>query len=86
MIDYLRIFWRGFLIVALTAANVVQVSSGHFIGAGFIGAAISWTWWSNAHTAAHRDRRGAGLVYGFGAGVGTLVGMVLTRWWYGLGT
>lgn len=83
MIAYARIFWRGFLIVALTAANVTQISGGHYSGAFVIGCAISWVWWRNANAAAHRDKRGAGCVYGLGAGIGTLVGMGLTRWWYG---
>jgi len=81
--DYVRIFWRGFLIVALTAANVVQVSGGHYIGAGGIGFAISAVWWSNAGAAAHKDKPWGWAVYGFGAGVGTVTGMALTRWWYG---
>ena len=79
--NYLRIACRGFWIVFLTAANVVQVSHGHYLGALVGGFLISATWWSNSH-AAKVCVRGASMAYGLGAALGTVSGMALTTWWY----
>ena len=79
---YLRIMVRGFVIVFLTAANVVQVAGGHLIGAGIGGFLISAVWWSNSH-AAKENPPYASVAYGFGAAVGTITGAGLTSWWYG---
>lgn len=78
---HLRIALRGFIIVFLTASNVVQVSHGHYSGALLGGFLISAIWWSNSH-AAKVDVRGAALAYGTGAALGTISGMWLTTWWY----
>lgn len=79
MKDYARLFGRGFLIVALTSANVRQISQGHYISALIVGFGISLVWWFNSRQAAHSDLPFAGLVYASGAGLGTLTGMFLGR-------
>lgn len=77
----LSLFLRGFVIVALTAANVVQVSRGHYSGALIVGFLISWTWYANAHSAAHEKAPGARFAYSAGAALGTVAGMALARLW-----
>ena len=72
--ELLRVAGRGFVIVFLTATNVVQVSHGHY-GWAFIGGfLISFVWWSNAHRAGQPVPYGA-LAYGLGAACGTVIGM-----------
>lgn len=80
---HVAIFLRGFLIVTLTAANVGQIARGHYGGAFVGGTAISFVWWGNSRGAAHSDVRFARECYAFGAGLGTLTGMLLVRWMYG---
>lgn len=77
MRDYLRLFGRGFLIVALTSANVRQIAGGHYLHALVVGFGISYVWWFNSRSAAHSDLPLAGFVYAMGAGLGTLTGMYL---------
>lgn len=77
----IRIAGRGFVIVFLTASNVVQVSHGHYGGALVGGFLISSLWWSNSH-AAKLDTPGASIAYGLGAALGTVTGMYVTAWWY----
>lgn len=74
---YLRLLGRGFVIVALTAANVRQVSQGRYGHAFLVGCAISAVWWWNSRSAAHSDEPGAWLAYALGAGIGTVTGMWL---------
>ena len=81
--DHLRLWWRGFSIVTLTAANVIQVTGGHWLGALLVGFGISFVWWGNAHRAAHHPARCGREAYALGAACGTVVGMTITRWWYG---
>ena len=79
MKSLLPIWWRAFAIVSCTAANVVNVSQGHF-GAAFItGGVLSAIWWGNARTAAHSPVIGARYAYAFGAACGTIFGMYLGR-------
>lgn len=78
-LSYLRLFLRGFLIVSLTSANVVQISRGHYLGAFGVGFGISFFWWGNAHRAAHTTFRCARETYAFGAAAGTLFGMWISR-------
>jgi hypothetical protein len=82
VIEHLRLWWRGFCIVALTATNVVQVTEGHWLGAFVVSFAISFVWWGNANRAAHHPARFGREVYALGAACGTVVGLVVTRWWY----
>jgi hypothetical protein len=77
-VRFLRVFLRGFLLVALVAANTRQVSSGRYIGAFIVGGLISAVWWANS-SAKRETFTGAGAVYAFGAAVGTVVGMYLGR-------
>jgi len=44
------------------------------------GCLLSFVWWKNARLAAHSPLRGAGLVYAFGAGCGTVSGWWLAGW------
>lgn len=81
---HLAIFLRGFVIVTLTAANVGQIARGHYGGAFLGGTAISFVWWGNSRGAAHSDVWCARECYAAGAGCGTLFGMLLVRWAYGV--
>lgn len=47
-----------------------------------VGCAISWLWWWNAGHAGRSTDSLDGLVYGIGAGIGSLVGYLLTAWLY----
>lgn len=80
---HLLIFARGMLIVTLTAANVGQIARGHYGGAFIGGCAISFVWFNNSRAAAHSTVPYARECYALGAGVGTITGMLLVRWFYG---
>jgi hypothetical protein len=82
-VKQLHLFWRGFVIVLLTSANVGQIARGHYGGAFLGGTAISFVWWGNSRGAARSEVRFAREAYAFGAGCGTLCGMLLVRWIYG---
>lgn len=84
MTDNLRIFWRGFLIVTLTASNVWSVSHDHVSSAFIGGFLISFVWWGNAHKSAHTTAKHAALFYGAGAACGTVTGMLGTPLLYRL--
>jgi hypothetical protein len=77
-----RVVARGFTIVMLTAANVYQVAHAHYLGAFVVGMAISAVWWSNAQASVSKVPYGA-VLYGFGAGCGTVTGIAVMRWLYG---
>lgn len=77
--DYLRLFFRGWLIVTLTAANVVQISARHYGPAIVVGFLISLVWWHNSRNAARSDLPWSGVVYALGAALGTASGMILAR-------
>ena len=75
----LRLFWRGFLIVALTAFNVTNIARGQF-GLAFAGGfGISFVWWTNSQNAAHNHARFAREAYALGAALGTVFGMWVAR-------
>lgn len=80
----LRIGLRGFVLVFLTATNVVQVSHAHYWGALVGGFLISWVWWQNAFHAS-RAVRGGAVAYGLGAALGTVCGMKASYWLLGRG-
>ena len=69
--------------MCLTATNISQVAAHHYLGAFVVGVAISWVWWRNSHGAAHDDAPQARECYAFGAGCGTVAGMMLMQYWYG---
>jgi hypothetical protein len=81
--DYLSIVSRGFLVVSLVAANTVQVAGHHFAGAGVVGFAISYLWFSNARVAGRTDLVWAREAYAAGAAMGTVFGMWVTQVVYG---
>lgn len=68
---------RGWLIVALTSANVRQIAAGHYSGAFLVGFAISYVWFGNSRQAALTDLPGARWCYALGAALGTVTGMYL---------
>lgn len=74
-----RLFLRGVLQVSLTAANVSFIARHNIAGAFLVGTGISVVWWFNAHD--RSPLRAASLIYGLGAGCGTVLGMELVRWW-----
>ena len=74
--NIVRTFLRGFVLVALVAANTRQIAQGRYIGAFIVGGLISFVWWSNS-SAKREQFTGAGAVYAFGAAVGTVAGMWL---------
>lgn len=75
------IFLTGFLQVFLVSANTRQIAQGHLIGSFLVGMGISLVWAYNVHHIAVSDVVGA-FVYATGAGLGTVAGIVATRWWY----
>lgn len=78
----LKAFLLGLLMVTLVSANTRQVAHLHFAGAFFVGVAISLTWVFGIKAVAHSSRI-VGVCYALGAGCGTLLGMVITRYFYG---
>lgn len=79
MKPYLLVWWRAFAIVSCTAANVVNVSRGHYGLAFLTGGLLSAIWWGNSRTAAHSSLPGAVFAYSFGAACGTVAGMWIGR-------
>lgn len=77
--DYMLLFGRAVLQVALVAANVVQIAHERYLGAFVVGCAISYLWFTNARTAARSELPGAALIYAMGAGAGTIIGMMVSR-------
>jgi hypothetical protein len=71
---YVRVFLRGFLIVACVALNTRQIAAGNYPGAFVVGAAISGLWWSNS-SSKREDVPGAWAAYMLGAACGTVTGM-----------
>ena len=78
---HLAIALRGFGIVFVTAANVLQVSHGHYGGALVGGFLISFLWWTNSYMA-KTHVPGASFAYAAGAALGTVSGMWVTAWFY----
>ena len=74
-----KLFARGFVIVALTAANVRAISALHYPWAFAGGFGISFIWFGNSKTAAHVNTPYAREVYALGAALGTVFGMWLGR-------
>lgn len=78
--SYLSLFGRAFVQVALVAANVSQIATGHYAGAFVVGSLISFVWFLNARSAGRSELPGAAVVYALGAGCGTAMGMFLSRY------
>jgi hypothetical protein len=76
---YVRLFCRGFVLVAMTALNVRSIAHGHYVLALLGGFGISFVWFGNSRTAAHSELRWAREVYAAGAACGTVTGMWLGR-------
>jgi hypothetical protein len=74
-----RLWSRAFLIVSLTAGNVVNVSRGHYFMAFITGGSLSYVWFGNAQAASRSVSRYDAVVYAFGAACGTAAGMFLGR-------
>jgi hypothetical protein len=77
----LSLFLMGVLQVALVAANTRQVAQARLVGSFFVGIGISAVWAYNVH---HIAIGGVvdGACYALGAGVGTVLGIIITRWFY----
>lgn len=69
-----RFFLRGFLIVALTTANVRFVAQAQFIPAFICAFFLSAVWWGNAR-AAQGTAPWSREVYALGAACGTVAGI-----------
>jgi hypothetical protein len=65
--------------VTLVAMNTRQIAAGRIGWATLGGFLISWLWWTNS-AKDRPDFRGAGIVYGLGAGVGTALGFYIAEW------
>jgi hypothetical protein len=78
------LFGRGWLQVALVAANTYQIAHALYVGAFIIGFGISMVWWFNAGSSGRSTDWRDGPFYALGAASGTVSGLLLTRWWYGL--
>lgn len=76
---YARVFFRGFVIVTLTAWNVRHIGALQYPWAFAGGFGISFVWWGNSRGAAHSDLAWAREVYALGAALGTVTGMWLGR-------
>jgi hypothetical protein len=76
-VELMALFLRAFLLVALTAANVRQISHGNYSGAFVCGGLISLVWYLNVGKASHDQRWEAVLAYSLGAASGTVCGMWL---------
>ena len=79
------LFLRGWFLVMLVSANTVQIAHQHYIGATLLGFAISMVWWMNAGSSGRSTDWRDGVWYAAGAALGTLSGLFLTNWWYGIG-
>lgn len=77
---HVPIFLRACTQVTLVAWNVTNVARGDYGMAALSGFAISWVWWANSRTAALSEAPYGRVVYAAGAGVGTVLGMVIGRW------
>jgi len=75
------LFCTGFLQVFLVAVNVYQISHQKYLGGFIVGFLISLTWCFNIRSIAFGnwwDR----LAYCTGAACGTLLGIILTDYFY----
>jgi hypothetical protein len=79
---YARLFYRGWLIVTLTALNVAMISRYAWGWAFLSSTALSAVWWGNSKHAAHVPNRWAGPCYALGAGAGCVTGMMLGKLLY----
>ena len=70
------LFMRGVVYVGLQAANVVQLSKHHYVGAFVVGFLISLLWSWNVKDVAARGGWG-GVVYAAGAALGTVLGLFI---------
>jgi hypothetical protein len=73
---YWRIFFRGWLHVALVSFNMWQIANGKIMGAVLVGFCISLVWTCNVRTAAFGswyDR----ITYCLGAALGTYCGLMV---------
>ena len=74
------LFWRGFLIVTLTAMNVASIAAGHYEKAILGGFGISFVWFFNSRTTAITVSPVLDAIcYATGAACGTGVGMWIGR-------
>ena len=74
------LFWRGWLIVTLTAMNVGLIAHRAFLPAIVTGCGISLIWYTNTGRATDDRSRAAQVAYACGAAVGTGTGMLLAGW------
>lgn len=77
--SYVRLFVRGFVIVALVSLNTRHIAALHYPWACAGGFGISFVWFGNSRTAAHSELRWAREAYASGAALGTVFGMWLGR-------
>ena len=73
----INLFFRGWLIVTLTALNIVMLSRSQYFGAFLTSTALSAVWWVNAKHAAYTPGFWPGACYAFGAGTGCVTGLMI---------
>ena len=76
---HVKLFARGFVIVALTSWNVRHIAALQYPWAFAGGFGISFVWFTNSKTAAHVEIPFARETYAIGAALGTVFGMWLGR-------
>lgn len=74
MVTALRSFFRAYLIVSLTGANVALIADRAWGPMFLTGCAISFVWWGNTKLSVASGRT-AHLAYSLGAGCGTVTGV-----------
>jgi hypothetical protein len=71
----IRLFFRGWLIVSLTAANVSFIGQHNYPLAFVTGFGISLVWYGNSQRANDHRTTMSSWVYALGAAAGTMTGM-----------
>ena len=79
VVTYAKIVARGWILVALVSSNTVLLANGELGLAAVGGMAISTVWWMNS-SKNREDVPYAAIVYGIGAGFGTLTGALIAQW------
>lgn len=78
----LSLFFTGVIQVLLVATNTYQIAHEKYIGVFIIGVAISLVWSWNVKRIAFGNNLDR-IIYALGAGCGSLLGLVIAKFFYG---